>query len=133
MTLQPDNTKTPDNEPPQRVKVVIEHAEKPPRRVATSAEMIRAARPLLRTPGRHRKEQTRDSWLCLAMAVLAGWAPTLRMCLLLMIGGGVVVGVVRISTPQIGVSAGTTVGLLTLLGAWIVKSRQGKQRREPSL
>ncbi|RSN61538.1 hypothetical protein DMH01_16170 [Amycolatopsis sp. WAC 04182] len=95
--------------------------------------MIRAARPLLRTPGRHRKEQTRDSWLCLAMAVLAGWAPTLRMCLLLTIGGGIVVGVVSISTPQIGVSAGTTVGLLTLLGAWFVKSRQGKQRREPSL
>ncbi|WP_410646703.1 hypothetical protein [Amycolatopsis sp. cmx-4-54] len=133
MTLQPDNTKTPDNEPPQRVKVVIEHAEKAPRRVATPAEMIRTARPLLRTPGRHRKEHTRDSWLCLAMAVLAGWAPTLRMCLLLTIGGGIIVGVVRISTPQIGLSAGTTVGLLTLFGAWIVKSRQEKQRREPSL
>ncbi|MFC3454379.1 hypothetical protein [Amycolatopsis speibonae] len=95
--------------------------------------MIRAARPLLRSTGRHRKAQTRDSWLCLAMAVLAGWAPTLRMCLLLTIGGVVVVGVVRISTPEVGVSAGTCVGLLTLFGAWIVKARHGKQRREPSL
>ncbi|MFK0251629.1 hypothetical protein ACIQUM_43615 [Amycolatopsis azurea] len=133
MTLQPDNAKTPDNSPPRRVKVVIEHVEEPRRRVATSAEMIRAARPLLRTPGRHRKVQTRDSWLCLAMAVLAGWAPTLRMCLLLTIGGAIVVGVVRISTPEVGASAGTCVGLLTLFGAWIVKARQGKQRREPSL
>ncbi|WP_233595008.1 hypothetical protein [Amycolatopsis sp. WAC 04169] len=133
MTIQPDNTKTPDNGPPQRVKVVIEHVEKPARRVATSAEMIRAARPLLRTPGRHRKVQSRDSWLCLAMAVLAGWAPTLRMCLLLTVGGAIVVGVVEISTPEVGVSAGTSVGLLTLFCAWIVKARQGKQRREPSL
>ncbi|MFI9450603.1 hypothetical protein [Amycolatopsis sp. NPDC052450] len=133
MTIQPDNAKTPDNGPPRRVKVVIEHVEKPARRVATSAEMLRAARPLLRTPGRHRKEQTRDSWLCLAMTVLAGWAPTLRMCLLLAIGGGIVVGVIKISTPEIGASAGTFVGLLTLFGAWIVKARQGKHRREPSL
>lgn len=133
MTLQPDNAKTPDSSPPRRVKVVIEHVEEPPRRVATSAEMIRAARPLLRTPGRHRKVQTRDSWLCLAMTVLAGWAPTLRMCLLLMIGGAIVVGLIKISTPEVGASAGTCVGLLTLFGAWIVKARQGKQRREPSL
>ncbi|WP_410663686.1 hypothetical protein [Amycolatopsis sp. lyj-84] len=133
MTLQPENAKAPDSDPPQRVKVVIEHIEKPPPRVATSAEMIRAARPLLRSPGRHRKVQARDSWLCLAMAVLAGWAPTLRMCLLLTIGGGIIVGLVKISTPEIGASAGTCVGLLTLFGAWIVKARQGKQRREPSL
>ncbi|WP_410601229.1 hypothetical protein [Amycolatopsis sp. lyj-90] len=133
MTLQPDNAKAPDSDPPQRVKVVIEHIEKPPPRIATSAEMIRAARPLLKSPGRHRKVQTRDNWLCLAMAVLAGWAPTLRMCLLLTIGGGIVVGLVKISTPEIGASAGTCVGLLTLFGAWIVKARQGKQRREPSL
>ncbi|MEV7548357.1 hypothetical protein AB0N89_01875 [Amycolatopsis sp. NPDC089917] len=77
--------------------------------------------------------QTRDSWLCLAMTVLAGWAPTLRMCLLLMIGGAIVVGLIKISTPEVGASAGTCVGLLTLFGAWIVKARQGKQRREPSL
>jgi hypothetical protein len=73
---------------------------------------------------------TGDNWLCLAMAILAGWAPTLRVCLLLAVSGGIIVAVFTTSGPAVGASLSTLVGGFSLLGAWAMRPRRG---RVPSL
>ncbi|MCR6484009.1 hypothetical protein M8542_14385 [Amycolatopsis sp. OK19-0408] len=132
MTVQPDIGKTPDKEGPHRVKVVAKHGDDVrPRRIASRDEMLAAAdRVMIRRGLVRRRRFTGDNWLCLAMAILAGWAPTLRVCLLLAVAGGIIVAVFMTSGPAVGASLSTLVGGLSLLGAWAMRPRRG---RVPSL
>lgn len=132
MTVQPDIGKTPDKDTAHRVKVVAKHVEDVPRRrIATRDEMLAAAdRVMVRRGLVRRRRWTGDNWLCLAMTILAGWAPTLRVCSLLAVSGGIIVAVFMASGPAVGASVSTLVGGLSLLGAWAMRPRRG---RVPSL
>jgi hypothetical protein len=48
----------------------------------------------------------RDRWLCLAERVLGGWAPTLRVALLILVVGVCVLGVTAATFGVLGVAAG---------------------------
>jgi hypothetical protein len=79
---------------------------------------------------RRRRRRTGDNWLCLAMTILAGWAPTLRVCLLLAVSGGIIVAVFMTSGPALGAMLSTLIGGFSLLGARAMRPPRG---RVPSL
>jgi hypothetical protein len=83
------------------------------------------------TRGRHRKPTPiRDGWLCLAAQTLEGWAPTLRMCLLLVVTGAVVTAAILSAGPAIGTSVGTFAAGLVLVTAWAAR---GPRAPKPQL
>ncbi|MGW3993939.1 hypothetical protein ACWEF6_10670 [Amycolatopsis sp. NPDC004772] len=132
MTVQPDNGKKLDNDAPDRVKIVTRKADAPePRRIASREEMLAAAdRVMIRRGLGRQRRRTSDNWLCLAMTILAGWAQTMRVCLLLAVGGGIIIAVFMTTAPAVGTSLSTLVGSFSLLGAWAMRPRRG---RVPSL
>ncbi|HEY3690472.1 MAG TPA: hypothetical protein VGL46_09230 [Pseudonocardiaceae bacterium] len=133
MTLPPDLSDVPDEQHPERVGVAVGdlYPVTCPR-IATREQMIAAATKVLagRGRGRHRKPGSRDGWLCLAVSVLSGWAATLRVCLLLTVAGGVMVGVAAMTSPPVGFSVGTFMAVSSVVAAGAVKPRR---RRLPQL
>ena len=116
------------------MEVVLDctEVEELPGRLATRDEMLAAADRVFigrgHTRGRNRKP-AREGWLCLATQVLSGWAPTLRVCLLVAVGGVVVVGAVVSSAPAIGASVGTLVTGRSVLAVWTASARRVPEPR----
>jgi hypothetical protein len=84
--------------------------------------------------GHHRApvHATSDRWLCLATQVLEGWAPTLRVCMLLAVTGAVVTGVILSTGPAIGAPVGTVVTGVGLLASWRVARGSTTLQRQHS-
>ncbi|MFF0145955.1 hypothetical protein ATK36_0442 [Amycolatopsis sulphurea] len=116
----------------RRVSVVVDRLPAvPERRIASREEMIEAGARVLarRGRGRHRKPDTRESWPQLLAGVISAWAPTLRVCLLLVVGGTVLAGVALVASPQIGVAVGTFVAIASLVGAVAIRPRRTSSHR----
>lgn len=116
----------------RRVSVVVDRfPAAPERRIASREEMIAAGARVLarRGRGRHRKPDTRESWLQLLAGVISAWAPTLRVCLLLVVGGVVLAGVALVASPQIGVAVGTFVAIASSVGAAAIRPRRNSSHR----